>query len=81
VTPSARASFPMLSTEMFRSPRSTDPTNVLCNPARSARASWLRPRLVRVRLRFSASVVRRGSAEVFTRGVNPVDANASTAFK
>jgi hypothetical protein len=40
---SAFASASMLSTAMFRSPRSTEPTYVRCSPASSANASWLMP--------------------------------------
>lgn len=39
----AFASASMLSTAMFRSPRSTEPTYVRCSPASSANASWLIP--------------------------------------
>jgi anion-transporting ArsA/GET3 family ATPase len=59
LTPSASASLAILSSEMLRSHRSTEPTNVRCRPAASANCSWLIARSCRRRRRFCAKIRRR----------------------
>jgi hypothetical protein len=56
--PKARLNRSMLSMLTLRSPRSTDPTYVLCSPERSAKASCESPRTSRSRLRFVANAFR-----------------------
>ncbi len=58
LTPSASDMRPILSIEILVSARSTNPTKVRCNPARSARASWLRPRSFRTRRTFVPKIRR-----------------------
>jgi hypothetical protein len=43
----ARAIRRRLSRDRFRSPRSTDPTNVRCSPHRAASSAWVRPAAAR----------------------------------
>ncbi len=65
---------------MFRSPRSTEPTYVRWSPARSASASWLRPRDART-ARTRSPNATRGSAGSVTRQPLISDAYRSTDYE
>jgi hypothetical protein len=57
-TPKATASLSMLSSEMFRTCRSTWATKVLCSPASKASASWESSLVLRSETTFAASRAR-----------------------